>query len=349
MRFPFGEREQQHLSQRFVWFAQFRCRGLSRLYEEISLGVAKDDDVLMLAAHADWNQPVPALLLGAVHFLLLEGVSDPLSTFYPSLSEFPNPAQDVYPYFRSFCLQHDDKIRTLISSRVIQSNDVQRCACLMPAFLLVAKETKGRPLFLVEIGSCAGLNLLWDRYRYSYDTFRIGDLTSPVHISSRLHGNSRLELPEAFPLLDSRVGLDLNPIDVHDPEAILWLRALVWPEQQSRATLLQQAVRIARSHTPKILAGDALTTLGEVLVSAPKRTTLCVFKTFVAQEWPMNKREEFTRLLLANSVEREIFLISLEWLGGEYPRLEASSFYQGTVTNRLLAYCSLNCEWIELL
>ena len=40
---------------------------------------------------------------------------------------------------------------------------------------------------------------------------------------------------------DDTRGLDLNPIDVRDPDATLWLRALVWPDEVGRAELLQQA------------------------------------------------------------------------------------------------------------
>ena len=72
---------------------------------------------------------------------------------------------------------------------MVQTNEVRRSALLLPAFFLVSREAQGRPLYLLEIGTAAGLNLLWDRYGYDYGNgLRSGDL-------------------------------DLNPIDVSRPDA----------------------------------------------------------------------------------------------------------------------------------
>lgn len=40
---------------------------------------------------------------------------------------------------------------------------------LLPAFALVAALANKRPLTLIEIGTSAGLNLMWDHYGYRYD------------------------------------------------------------------------------------------------------------------------------------------------------------------------------------
>jgi hypothetical protein len=50
----------------------------------------------------------------------------------------------------------------------VQTNEVGRCASLLPAFGVVAARTDGRPLALVELGTSAGLNLVWDAYGYAY-------------------------------------------------------------------------------------------------------------------------------------------------------------------------------------
>jgi hypothetical protein len=226
------------LARRFAGFAQRECHA-SPLYEQLALGIADDPQLLAIATQARQDQPTPNLFLAAVHFLLLQGLPHPLAAFYPSLSPTTPSAEDPYPSFHAFCLEHAEAIRSLIGTRLVQTNEVQRCACLLPAFTHVAARTGGRPLALVEIGASAGLNLLWDRYGYDYgDERRCGDANSPVQLACSIHGGLHPPLPAALPTVATRVGLDLHPLDVRDPDAALWLRALVWPDEVGRAELL---------------------------------------------------------------------------------------------------------------
>ncbi len=49
-----------------------------------------------------------------------------------------------------------------------------------------------------------------------------------------------------------RGGLDLNPLDVRDDDAVRWLQTLVWPEHEDRRARLTAAVglRPCRSAGP---------------------------------------------------------------------------------------------------
>jgi hypothetical protein len=98
---------------------------------------------------------------------------------------------DPYPTFWAFCLEYSERIRSLISARMVETNEVRRCIASMPALILVSREAKDRPLYLVEIGASAGLNLLWDRYAYDYgETLQCGDIDSPVQIKCAVKGKS---------------------------------------------------------------------------------------------------------------------------------------------------------------
>ena len=78
---------------------------------------------------------------------------------------------------------------------------------------------------MVEIGASAGLNLLWDRYSYDYgEGRRYGALTSTVQISCTLRGNRLPPFPVFLPKVAWRMGIDLHPLGVSDPEAKLWKR-----------------------------------------------------------------------------------------------------------------------------
>jgi hypothetical protein len=337
------------LALRFERFARQECH-VSPLYERLSLGVAGDPEVLAIAARAKPGQPVPNLLLAAVHFLLLSGVQHPLADFYPSLSPVTPVAADPYPRFRVFCLEHREKVLELISTRLVQTNEVRRCGCLLPAFTQVAQHAQGRPLALVEIGASAGLNLLWDRYGYDYGEGRhCGDSRSPVQIACRLRDVQQPMLPVVLPTVGMRVGLDLNPIDVRDPNAALWLRALVWPDERGRAELLRQAIQVAQHDPPRLLAGNALDLLPEALATVPNDQTLCVFHTHTMNQFPSEARARLWALVADQAAARDLYRISIEWLGEAHPRLELMSFAGGVLTEQLLAYCGSHGEWLEWL
>jgi hypothetical protein len=337
------------LAQRFERFARRECH-VSPLYERLSLGIAHDPELLDIAARAQPGQPVPNLFLAAVHFLLLRGVQHPLAAFYPSLSAITPPSADPYPSFRTFCLEHRGQLLELISTRLVQTNEVRRCGCLLPAFAMVSSRTQGRPLALVEIGASAGLNLLWDRYGYDYgEDRRYGDPRSSVQIACMLHGERRPPLPAALPATGMRLGIDLHPIDICDPNAALWLRALVWPDERGRTELLQEALRIANQAPPRLIAGNALDRLPEVLAAIPAAQSLCIFHTHTVNQFPVEARARLSELLAAHGTTRDLFRVSIEWLGEGQPRLELVSFDDGVMTAQLLAYCGSHGEWIEWL
>ncbi len=86
----------------------------------------------------------------------------------------------------------------------------------------------GHPLAIIELGASAGLNLLWDQYRYVYDgDGSFGALDTAVVIRSQFRGSQRPALPALAPPVVGRVGVDLDPIDVRDSEQGRWLQALV--------------------------------------------------------------------------------------------------------------------------
>src|SRR5688572_16703973 len=78
----------------------------SPLYAELAQRVAETPAILELLSEADRATQVSNLLFGAVHFLLLKGAAHPLVRYYPSLTPQPLPADEAFPAFRAFCLEH---------------------------------------------------------------------------------------------------------------------------------------------------------------------------------------------------------------------------------------------------
>ncbi|HEY0069586.1 MAG TPA: DUF2332 domain-containing protein, partial [Chloroflexia bacterium] len=262
------------MAERFRRMAKDQFDGYSPLYERLAQGVADDPDVLAVVSEVGHGKPVlPLLLLGSVHYLLLKGAEHPLAAYYPSVVGYDRKPQDgdPYPAFHDFVLANRREIERLVQTRIVQTNEVQRCACLLPVFGLVYAEALERPLALVEVGSSAGLHLLWDKYGYSYGPgTRYGDPNSPVQLNCELKGRFTPPTPDPFPRVGYRAGIDLDPIDVRDPDQVLWLRALIWPEHRERAELLERAAGIARQDPPRLLKGDMFDLLPQAVQSAPR-------------------------------------------------------------------------------
>lgn len=333
----------------FERFAVHECRGRSPLYERLSLGIARDPDLLAIAAHAAPGQPVPNLLFGAVHYLLLRGAQHPLRAFFPDLPD-QNDDGDPSPAFRAFGLEHAVEIERLLETRLVQTAHVARCSLLLPAFQLVARRSGQKPLALVEIGASAGLNLLWDRYGYHYEGHPArGNRRSSLQLECELRGAYVPRLPVRMPAVAMRVGLDLNPIDVRDDDATLWLRALIWPDERGGAEKLAAALQLARHDLPELIAGDALQTLPGVLARAPDEALLCLYHTHTINQFPGEARHRFAAMIERHGLQRDLCLISIEMLGDEHPRLDLTTYRDGVRTDELLAWCDAHGTWLQWL
>jgi hypothetical protein len=338
----------EKLSEIFERFARDEFHSSSPLYERLSKAAAQDADLLALAAQCRKGERIPNLLFAAVHYLLLTGISHPLARFYESLGGYFDWREDPLPDFRSFCLDQVERIRELIAVHMVQTNEVSRCAGLMPLFVAASKDAGGRPLFLVDLGASAGLNLFWDQYSYIYgDRLEAGDRNSPVQIECALRGLNIPPLPAFFPAVGGRVGVDLNPLDVRVEDDQLWLRALIWPEHDKRAKLLRSAIAVVRHQPLKILAGDGVELLPDVIRTVPTDAVLCIMRIFT----PISRenRGVLAALIADYAANRDVMMITARPHGGDDSELCLTSFVDGRRHEQTLAYMQNHGDWIEWL
>src|SRR5437764_84402 len=96
-----------------------------------------------------------------------------------------------------------------------------------------------------------------DRYGYDYRRGLVRpsvDQLDPPVFSCVV--NATTPVPTAPPRVTWRAGLDLDPVDISDPNQAAWLEALVWPEQSDRLAKLRIAMRIAAEEKPRIGMGE---------------------------------------------------------------------------------------------
>jgi hypothetical protein len=274
------------IKRRYRRFAEMECKGYSDIYYRLALAVSEDDEVVGFIA----GMPVvqPNLFFASVQ--LLTG---------------PDRMPGAGAELRGFLKRRGREVGDVMRSRRTQTNEVGRCAVLLPAL-------PPGPVALVEVGASAGLCLLLDQFHYEWGSTRVGDASSPVHLRCLAAGP--VPLPSAVPQVVWRRGLDVNPIDVHDDDAIGWLRACVWPDQRERRRRLDGAIDLARAQPPAVSAGDLVDDLPAVLAEAPDDAQLVVFHSAVLNYVSPDRRQAFADALADASKRRDIV-----WLSNEAP------------------------------
>jgi hypothetical protein len=232
------------------------CEGRSPLYVELLRRYAEDPVAAeIVGPNPAWDAPLR--LLGGLHFLVLGGRAewdDPLERHRGFLSDF-------------------------VATQGVQTNEVQRSWVLVPLLLCVAQRTGAAEFDLVELGPSAGLNLVWDRYRYRYDAGEWG----PEDALLRFEGEERRPIPGDLlglkPAVRARIGIDRAPIDVRSEAGARLLRSFVWAGQDERLRRLDQAIEAVRADPPELVRGDYVDALPDVLAGLPRDGLTVVFQT----------------------------------------------------------------------
>lgn len=340
------------------FFSREAKRGHSPLYEHLAAGIGEAPELRAMAARAKKGQPPANILLGSVHYLLLGGQNHPLADHYPSVRPQARPTGDAFPLFKDFCLTFEAQLMPLIEARITNTNEVARSSSLYPAFDFIARETNW-PLHLIEIGPSAGFNLNWDRYHYAFElggktALSRGAADSKLNLSSQLRGDLMPPLATIMPRVASRVGLELNPVDLGKPEDRLWLKALIWPEHAQRHQRLEGAIAEALAHPQTILVGDALDLLPQVIADLPADGIAVVYHSHVTYQFSDAMRARLGEILKTSSRNRPIYRASIEWDGaflktteGNYP-VNVGIYDDGSeASKRTIAFADPHGAWIE--
>ena len=257
---------------------------------------------------------LPLRLMAAVHRLVLEGRAPELARFYPSTGGSLAIEASWEP-FRSTMAEQMELLRVQVN-RPVQTNDPARSGSLLGGFLLIAQRT-GLPLRLLEIGSSAGLNLCWDRFRYEWPRGGWGDPESPLRVEAVFVDAAP---PPAAATVVERSGCDLYPVNVHSPEGRLTLLACTWPDRLARIRRLEAAIGIARRVSYRVEPASAADWLESRLARPAAGAATVVFHSVV---WPYLTKSERARVtgIVEEAGQAATREAPLAWLRME-PRIE---------------------------
>ena len=281
----------------------------SPLYSRLGQVIAADDRLLAIAAQARTGQLPSNLLFAAVHYLLLRDPEPGLAAWYPSLGG--TASGDPGPAFTAFCLDRRAEIEALMRRRLVQSNVVKRSLVFRAGLAVVASMTR-EPVTLVEVGCSAGVHLRFDDYRYEFAGRTWGKASSPVVLSADWRGGAAPPDLGPVPAVADRVGVDLNPIDATDPDERRWLRALVWPENIAQAALQEAALQVVADDPPRMVAGDVVDVLPQVIAEIPRGTPVVVCHSATRLHVPAGRREAFDAAIASVARDHELFHLSYE-------------------------------------
>jgi hypothetical protein len=258
---------------------QFEASG-SPVYAHLARRCATEPLVDELVDDLRWD--VPLRLFGGVHYLELAGIE-------------PYALSGDWPDFRSALESQREFLARFVRDQAVQTNEVQRCYALLPAFLSLAQETGAETLDLVELGPSAGLNLLWDRYAYAYRAGRWG--SSGLQLAGVEYEPVPREVLARRVRVRRRLGIDLKPVDVTSDHGARLLHAFLWPGRVERAQRLKAAIGILRREPPTLVRGDYVELLPSVLAERDDEALTVVFQTASTGYIGRERRAELRALL----------------------------------------------------
>ena len=345
----------------------------------LQFGLLRDDpELLGLAASIPADRLPPLLFTAAVTSLVLALEPQPLRESFPRLGQPQTPpAADFAAAYRSFCLDHRERVLELCAGHRYQMNEVARCADFVVP--LAAATGAERELTLVDIGTGAGLALHFDRYRYRFvspggNVRTVGPSDSPMTLDVQLRGDLAPRVPERLPRVIDRVGIDVEPLDLTEAAVLNWLTACV-PQELGAVTRFHQAAEVALSHPAQTVRGDACDVLPGVLDSLDAGALVCLVDSYVNVFFADEQLERFRAIVDDFGRRRDLDWVSTDPLvpmgpqatstvtglpapaellernraGGVFGTVSQVSYRDGRATRRILGTAHPSALWLEWL
>jgi hypothetical protein len=271
-----------------------------------------------LASELTDDTPISRLLLGhpasgevlagiralsGVNRLFLSGLAPELATHIAK----GVADEHTWPLAREVMLRHPNAIMSALDEPVQQHHPSRSEALLRGLAALSARRIR-----LLEIGACAGLNLILDHYHWIGTNWDWGDLSASLQLPGTGRKPGSLEIVE-------RMGCDLRPRDPAAPQDVLALRSFVPPENVTELAQLDAALAIRARVPVDIRQESASTWLSTVLAEPATRGVTTVVWHSLVWHYVSPAEQQAIGRILKEAGNR----MPLAWIGFEPDRWAA--------------------------
>ncbi|MDD7970333.1 DUF2332 domain-containing protein [Roseinatronobacter alkalisoli] len=264
------------------------ARVLTLIADRLAPGRAVADRLLYWPQNRLRPDAVALRLAGALHYLVLRGQAPILARLYSAPDTVPD--LQLWRAIDALLRLHESTILATLD-HAPQTNELRRSSVVIAAAHWLTAAFN-RPLVLSELGSSAGLNLIWDRYALQVDGADYGPDDAALTLTPKWHGAPP---PMAKPIIRARAGVDLNPLDPETDR--LRLLSYIWADQRDRLNRTTQALELAATLRPEITRGCAIDWLEQRLSRPLPQALHLVYHTIVWQYLDPDLQERGTAAL----------------------------------------------------
>ncbi|MDQ0376291.1 DUF2332 domain-containing protein [Amycolatopsis thermophila] len=298
------------LAQVYRRFAEVEAAGTSPLYGRVAIALSESGKALRAIETAPARKRHPSLILAALHDLALAGRAPALAAAYAA-----GDGEAAADAAIATLLGMTEAVVATAVRRPVRAGETGRCAVLYPVIAEAARRLGADAVGLIDVGCGAAFNLSVDRVGITYsDGSSLGDPSSPVRIPASIVGG-RAVPARAMPEVVARIGVDVDPADVTDPDEARWLRACLPPDQPERIATLDAEIALASSAPPALLRGAAVEVLPDAFARVPADALPVVTTTWALSRLSLENRLRFLHRLDQAAAGRPVAWVSAEGVG----------------------------------